>query len=315
MTALGLVVLTLTLSAFGTRWLERATWAVRAPGLGILAWQSLTAATLLSVVLVGVSLAVPEIPATESLLEFFHACSVAFKQHYTTPGGVLLSTAGGLVALLVAGRFAFVMGREGHRSRQRRAEQDVLLRLVCHRHAEPDVMVLEHATPAVYCLPGRRPHIVVTRGAVSALSTQQLQQVIRHERAHIRARHHVAILAADAMAAALFGKLGSTRAREQIAALAEMHADDAVPAPHRRELADALVMLAAGPQPAGALAATGGSTVARVERLAVPLTPVTAGQRVGLTALAGAVLCLPLAVVAVPAVTTMAMDYCPLLLH
>ena len=42
--------------------------------------------------------------------------------------------------------------------------------------------VLDHDLPLVYCLPGRSGTVVVTRGAVDALSSHQLDLVLAHER-------------------------------------------------------------------------------------------------------------------------------------
>ena len=60
-----LVVLALVLASAGPRYLMKATWTVQSPALGILAWQALTGSIFGSLVLAGLSLAVPEIPASQ----------------------------------------------------------------------------------------------------------------------------------------------------------------------------------------------------------------------------------------------------------
>lgn len=309
---LGLLAFALLLGTVGPRWLARSSWPTRAPGLGILAWQALTSSVFCSLVLAGVVLGVPEMPVSEGLADFFYACSTALKHHYSTPGGALLSAAGGLSAIALVGRLAFLGLRDWTRARKSRAHQHDLVRLVCSQHTDPDVLVLAHATPAVYCLPGRDGQVIVTQGAISALTEGQLRQVLAHERAHLRARHHLAVLASEAIDGTLFGLLGTRTARESITELAEMHADDAADPTRRRDLASAVVLLAGGVHPVGALAASGGSALARVQRLAAPAEPITRRHRTGLSLLVALTLALPVLIAFGPAVSAVLLDYCPI---
>ena len=212
-----LVGLVLVLVSAGPRFLVKAPWAVRSPALGILAWQALTASVFGSLVLAGLSLAVPEIPASQGLADFFHACTAALRDHYATPGGAALALAGGAVATTLIARFAVVLARDLLAVRRDRARQHDLLSLVSQPHGEPNVVVVEHESAAVYCLPGRRRQIVVTRAAIDALSAEELGQVLAHERAHIQARHHLALLFAGALATCFRGQLGFGTAREHSA--------------------------------------------------------------------------------------------------
>ena len=50
---------------------------------------------------------------------------------------------------------------------------------------------LDATRPAVYCVPGRPPTIVLTTGALAVLDTEQLTAVLAHERAHLAGRHHL----------------------------------------------------------------------------------------------------------------------------
>src|SRR5699024_10916315 len=50
---------------------------------------------------------------------------------------------------------------------------------------------VEHPVAAAYCLPGIRPQVVVTRGALTALTPEELSAVLAHERAHARGHHHL----------------------------------------------------------------------------------------------------------------------------
>lgn len=309
-----LLLLALVLSIAGPRFLLNATWSTRSPALGILAWQALSASIFGSIVLAGLSLAVPEIPASEGLANFVQACSAALRDHYATPGGAALSLAGGALAAGLVARLLLVLARDLLAVRRDRSRQHDLLSLVCQPHHEPNVVVVEHERAAVYCLPGRRRQIVVTRGALDALSSRELAQVLAHERAHLRAHHHLALLVAGSLSTCFRGRLGFAIAREQIAELAEMHADDAAAHDMRSSLASALIALAGAARPTGALSASGGTALLRIERLLAPAKPVSRTQRHLVVMGLALAFVLPVLIATAPAVSALAMDYCPVLL-
>ena len=90
-----------------------------------------------------------------------------------------------LVASLVRTAVAIAVNRRRHRA---------LVDMVAFRTDRPaDVSVLAHAQPLAYFLPGRGGRVVVTQGAVDALSPAELEAVISHERGH-RHGHHGAWL-------------------------------------------------------------------------------------------------------------------------
>lgn len=308
---LGLLAFALLLAAVAIPWLGRAAWPRRAPALGIIAWQTLTASIMLSLTLAGVSLAVPELRAASGLAEFLHACSRALQEHYSTPAGAGLSIAGGTLTVLLIGRLAFFLGTGFARACADRSHQRDMLAVVATSHPAQDVVVVQHDTPTVYCLPGRRRRIVVTSSALAALTDEQLAQVLAHERAHIRARHHLALLLADALAATFFHRAPFVLARNQIAELTEMHADDAASPCARRDLAAALVVLAGGARPAGALGANGAAALARVRRLTEPTNPLAPPARMLLLSLIALSVVLPVAIAVAPGVAAVVADYCP----
>lgn len=295
----------------GSKWLAAARWPARSPALGIVAWLTVGLTTLLSILLAGGALAVPTIPSSRGLAEFFHACSAALREHYATPGGGAAALIGGGLATALLLRVALTFGRGVRTGRQGRARQAALLQLVGRRHEEHDVLVLEHETPAAYCLPGRTRQVVITQGALGLLSDTELDQVLAHERAHIRSHHHLAVLLAKALGTALFGQLGTGLLPIHVAELAEMHADDAVDHTRRPDLARAVILLAGGVLPAGAMGA-GGAALTRVRRLAQAPEPVAIGQRLGLLAMAAAAICLPVAIALAPGVEAILAHYCPL---
>ena len=308
---LSLLAFALLLAVGAIPWLGRSAWPRRAPALGIIAWQTVTASIMLSLALTGLSLAVPELRPAKGLAEFLHACSRALQDHYSTPAGVGLSVAGGTMTVVMIGRLAWFLSTGFAHARGDRNHQRDLLAVVATSHPAKDVVVVQHDTPTVYCVPGRRRQIVVTSAALAALTDEQLTQVLAHERAHIRARHHLTLLLADAVSATFFHRSPFALARHQIAELTEMHADDAADPCARRDLAAALVVLAGGARPAGALGANGAAALARVRRLTEPTNPLARPARILLLSLSGLSVVLPLAIAVAPGVSAVVADYCP----
>jgi Zn-dependent protease with chaperone function len=182
--------------------------------------------------------------------------------------------AGGIVMILLGWRY----GRSLRRASARTRAHAEAARITGHPVGGGDAaFVLDAIRPAVYCVPGRPPAIVLTTGALAVLDPEQLTAVLAHERAHLAGRHHLLLavtrsLAAVAPAVPLFA-----RGTGQVATLAEMRADDvAARRDARRTLLAALLTMGADAAvvqaPAAWLAATGG-VAARVRRLADPPAP------------------------------------------
>ncbi|MFD8598559.1 M56 family metallopeptidase [Kitasatospora sp. NPDC059646] len=249
--------------------LARARWTHRAPRLAVALWQGLTLSFLTALVLAAHHLAVPGVHLHLGLVGLLHLCGV---DH---PGGLLATGPGQSWRLLLPaaaaawplGRYAAVLIRTARHRRRHRT----LLDLVAARDPRLGAHVLDHDTPAAYCLPGRRARIVLTRGALDLLTPQQLAAVLAHERAHVAGRHHLARTAADALAAAFpFLPLARLAARET-PLLLEMAADDRAVRRHPRAvLAAAMYRVAGGPVPQTAFAAGGTAALLRVRRLLAP---------------------------------------------
>jgi Zn-dependent protease with chaperone function len=142
--------------------------------------------------------------------------------------------------------------------------------------------VLDATRPAVYCVPGRPPTIVLTTGALAVLDPGQLTAVLAHERAHLAGRHHLLLAVTRSLAAAAPVVPLFACGTAEVARLAEMRADDVASRraggeQGRRTLLAALLAMGANaavtPTPAARLAATGGVVTARVRRLADPPAP------------------------------------------
>ncbi|MER8182780.1 M56 family metallopeptidase [Kitasatospora sp. NPDC094015] len=240
------------------RLLAGAAWTRRAPAVGVLAWQALGVSAVAAAALAVRQLLDPSPHHHDRLL---HLCGLSAPT--ATVSRLALAAAVG-VALVPAGLFA---ARLAAAARGRRRHRSVL-DLAARRGVLPGVLVLEHPAPAVYCLPGRGRRVVVSRGALDALTPEQLAAALAHEQGHLSGRHHLAVCAAEASARA-FGALPLGRlVREETRLLLEMAADDRALRTHpARALAGAMGVVAGARLPSPALGA-GHHAAARVSRLA-----------------------------------------------
>lgn len=272
----------------------RGTWATRSPQLAVALWLVLPVSWVAAIVL-AILAATAAVPLTWAGSPGGGQVPLAGQ---AVPGGGVIAIAGLLVATVVvlraAGCTACELGR-GHRDRR---EHAALVAATGHPGDEPGVAIVDHDAPAVYCLPRGRYQIVISAGALAALTPAQLQAVLAHERAHLRRRHHVILALATALARAFPRVPLLSQAPPQLGVLAEMAADDAAARGHRRDdLAAALVALAtAGAQPA-TLAASGPEAIARLQRILTTQPPRPGLAR--LAAIAGlippvVIACLPL---------------------
>jgi len=315
--------------------LARARWAQNAPRLAVALWHALCFGVVSSIVLGGVALALPVLPQvlTGGLSDFLARCAMALRTEFAAPRSLLLGALGLLLVIATLGRLVGCGAAGARDARRVRRAQFERLALAGRRlrgdHGE-DLVLLADDRPAAYCLPGTgggRGTIVISSGALDLLADDQLRLVLAHERAHLRQRHHLATRLSVSLTCA-FGWVPLFRlAAREVPLLLEMAADDqamrtagsdaAASARQagavRRRLAHALLALASAQPttPLGALAAAGGSAVARVHRLSQP------PRRLGITrttllgtgivvAFAG-----PLLIASAPALCAAAMEICP----
>lgn len=287
MSALAFAVLALVLAGPAPALLARANWPMRAPRAAVTLWQAIAAAAVLSAFSVGPALAARMfVPGS-------------------TPGLPLV--AGSVLALaltlVVGARLGVSVVRVAVVTRRRRAHHRTVVDLLGEsRRQLAGVRVLDVDEPLAYCLPGIRSRVVLSRGTLNTLDAAELTAILRHERAHLRARHDL-VLEAFLMAHNAFPRLvRSAGALGAVRLLVELLADDAAArAAGRKPLARALVTCACGPTPAGALAAGGPTTVVRVRRLSGP--PNSLAVAVAAYGAAAAVLIIPTVAVALPWLT------------
>ncbi|HEU0102943.1 MAG TPA: M56 family metallopeptidase [Mycobacteriales bacterium] len=268
-----------------------AGWPLRAPAPALLLWQALGLAGGLLALEVAATVALAPLGGTfgEALAELpapltWWAWAAAL---------VFVAVLGRLVTVLLASTARTVRDRHRHR---------VLVDLLATRNPLlRGTSVLTHDVPVAYCLPGLRPRVVVSSGVLAALDEPELRAVLDHELAHITARHDLVVLPFVALGAT-FPRLTAVRvAREQVALLVEMLADDRAVRRHDgRVLARALCKVGTAQAPAGGLGSGGSGVLLRADRLLDPPPPLT---RLGLAAvLLGVllVLALPVAGVLLP---------------
>lgn len=308
-----LILFAIALALLGPIALCQGSWVQRSPALAVAAWQALVASLVLSVFLAGVTLAVPTIPLTADLASLLRACAMALRERYSTPGGAVVSGSGAVAAAVVLARFGYCLARELLQAARSRSRQWRALKSVGRQDATYGALVVDHATAAAYCMPGRGQRIVVTTAALAALDRAQLTAVLAHERAHQRGHHHLMLAVADAAHRAFPGVAAFREARDALRPLVELLADDAAAREgDRMTVATALVRLSEhAATPRVALGAGGESALLRVRRLVAPARPLGL-RRSGLVALATAfLLAAPVALAVTPATAAVTMPPCP----
>ena len=254
--------------------LRRAGWPERAPRLGVLAWQAASASFVLALLMGSSALIMPFSVLAEGPTELLTHCLMLVRTMADSPYDAAAALAGATALFVVCARLVWAGARHWAGTVARRRAHAQTLVLLGRPRTDLGATVITHDSCAAYCLPGRRRFIVITTGALSALDETQVYAVLAHERAHLRARHHLAIFAAAVLHYALPGVPLLRAAADAIPRLLEMAADDSAGArSDRSRVASALVTLASATAPAGALAAGGPSAVARVRRLLAPSCP------------------------------------------
>jgi Zn-dependent protease with chaperone function len=273
--AISLALYAIALSVAVPPLLLRANWVDRAPRLAIATWQALTVAVVGSLALSGLSFAIPIAGlGGKGILEVLQACAMALQQQYSTPIGAAVGIGGALLAGTVITRCFWGLASTGARmSRERNAHRRVL-DMVGRPDIDRDIVVLDSAEAAVYCMPGIHRRTVVTTAALHALTDEELTAVLAHERAHLAERHDLALAFSVALSQAFHGLPPFRLAARENARLIELRADDVAAArTHRLTVAAALLAVVAMPPhavPAVALGAAGTGAAGRVRRLLPP---------------------------------------------
>jgi hypothetical protein len=276
----------------------RRGWAVRAPRLAMGLWLALPVSWVIAAALAIVAVAAP--PAL-SWPGSRPGGGPALPAGHGAAGGTAVATAGLLLAAAVVVWAGGWVASGLARGRRQRREHAAFLEAAGRPDRALGAVILDHGEPAAYCVPGGRPHIVVSTAALAALGPGQLQAVLAHERAHLRGRHHVALATASGLGRAFPHVPLLAQAGAQLAVLAEMAADDAAARRHDPgELAAALVILARTGARTAALNVGGPAAIARIQRLLAPAPRLRRPARTARLAGGAVLLMLPVTIACLP---------------
>lgn len=321
-----LAMYTSVLSVVAGPVLRRASWLAWSPRWGIAAWLAAMASIVLGAVASGVALMVPAMGLSANLSMLLRECVLALRAQYRGGGGWAASVGATLAVSVVAttaGGVALELW-QARRSRQVHCRSLVVATGLEAPSSGTFVLpvIVETEKLAAYCLPGRRGQIVLSRGAVQALDTEQLQAVLAHERAHLAGRHHLLLALSSGVARAFWFVPVFGQAREAISVLVEMLADDRASriAPPLTVAAALLALVppkagpdhvTAGAPAVGALGATTTATGTRVRRLLDMPAPLRPIRRVLVAAGCLALILTPFVLLLAPAVALANTSYCP----
>ncbi|WP_051950969.1 M56 family metallopeptidase [Actinacidiphila yeochonensis] len=149
-----------------------------------------------------------------------------------------------------------------------------------------DLAVLDDPVPSAFALPGTPGRVVVSSGMLRVLNPGEREALLAHERAHLAHRHHLFLLAFQAVAAG--NPLLRPLARAGTFALERWADEEAVTVVRDRRLvarAIARAALAGTASPRWAPAATGGPVPQRVSALLAPPVPARRAPVAACTAL------------------------------
>ncbi len=292
-----LLAYSMVVAVLGPPLLAWATRSGAAPRLGLIAWGAAMGSVVLSWAFAGILLTADLVRGLGRLDRLLAGCFATLQAAAVGGYGWFLQaviavvTASSVLALAVLAVRVCAGVRRARVHSRRHAEAAVLAARGAAR-GPGGAVVVEVEQRSVYCLAGRPATIVITTGALAALTDDQLAAVLDHEHAHLAGRHHQLLGLARALARTLPGMRLFTEGAVELARLAEMRADDAAAQRHGGDtVVGALLALAApglvsAPEPA--LAAAGVGVADRVERLLFPpasarfqITAILAGLLVG----------------------------------
>lgn len=243
-TALALVAYVVALSTIGSRLLARAEWPDRLPRLGILAWQALILNIVAGAMFALLAATVGTMDASMTLARLLHVCVMNMRAASVSPLGAigLWFAVGALIA--IAGRIGVVAARTSVHTLRTRMRARRAADLAGRADASLGATVIEHPLPFAFCVPGNSGRIIVTSAALCVLDDDQLAAVLAHERAHLRAHHHLVVGMVAALQRALPFVPAFRLATSAVARLVELDADDhAIRVAGRHALRGALTSL------------------------------------------------------------------------
>jgi hypothetical protein len=227
--ALGLIIVAVILAVVVPPILARARWPARSPRAALVGWQAIGLGGGCAILGAGLTLAAADLSRhwLTGLARLPHGWSRLGPLGWI---GVALTTiAGGwLIAVLIASTRRVTRSRHAHRDRLDLVADELVVREHGGHGAELAlVRLLDHDATAAYCLPGLHPQIVLSRGTVDTLPTDELAAVVTHEQAHARGQHDLVIHPFRAWRETFRFLPAATQALGAVELLVEMLADDA----------------------------------------------------------------------------------------
>lgn len=224
--------------------LSRASWPSRAPAAAMVLWQGIALAGGLS--MIGAFLCWGLAPLGDGLIPALGALAHSLLEGSDLPGLNLIHVFALSLAALLFGHLLLTLARTAWRlNRQRQRHREMLRFLSRAGHDEPGTVVIEHATPLAYCLPGASKLTILSSGLVESLDERELRAVLAHEAAHLDQRHDLLLLAFASWHDALPWLPTTRLALEAVGELVEELADDAaLRVVERGELLGALAVVA-----------------------------------------------------------------------
>lgn len=266
-----LVVLVFVLAGPVRSLLSRARWLESAPRVAIALWQSILLSVALCLVGAAVALfALSASPLTvrrERVTDFTAASATAHVTSSLSPNQIFAATAAVIIGCVVLG----ILGAKSVSLLRIRERQRLLLDLVGSDRPDLPAVVVDDPRPTAFSIPGIRPRVVVSTGALEMLSTDELDAVLAHEWAHVRARHDLVLLPFQTLAAALPRSRALARTCTSLTTLVEMSADRAATRHcDRASVASALTRLSGGEGAAATPAGCDRVSDRRIKRVMEP---------------------------------------------
>ncbi|GAB4099519.1 M56 family metallopeptidase [Sinomonas halotolerans] len=290
--------------------LSRARWTSRSPFAAMVLWQSIALAGGLS--MIGAMAVYGLEPLGENLVAALRRAVQIVLSNQTSDELHFWHLFALCAAALLGVHLVFTLLLTYARIvTQRRRHRELLALLSSPSGALERTVVINHPAPVAYCLPGgSRSVTVLSDGLMETLAPEELDAVVRHERAHLTQRHHLLLWAFEAWRAALPWLPTSRLARGAVSSLIEMLADDVA----RRSTPDpvlvrAIALVAVGgggdgvPASAVPAAVDEGEDVdvaARLSRLLTPRPPLPAAATGLILAASALLLAVPTALLLLP---------------
>ncbi len=223
-----LAALTVLLAGPASAGLARARWTARSPRVALVLWQAVGLGGGLGVLSAGLTLAAADLAGQ------WAAGVAAVPGQWRRFGptgwlgmGITLGVGVYLVSATVTSTMRVLADRRSHRRRLAVISTPLEPRGAAGRETGAPVRLVDHPHAVAYCLPGFRPRVVLTRGALDVLDAAELEAVLAHEQAHARGRHDLVIQPFIAWATTFPFLPPARRAVGAVTLLVEMLADDA----------------------------------------------------------------------------------------